>query len=575
MTELSADDARRLILRAQGFMGADVRRGGVQGMLRRLGAVQLDTVSVLARSHELVAYGRLGAVGRETIERAYWHNPARSFEYWCHAACILPIEHWPLYDFRRRAYRARKQRWHEVPADYEKVLHQVRDSGPVTTSDIGGAKKSAEWWDWSDSKIALEWLLDIGELVCTQRIGWRRVYDLAERAVPADVLGVELTDEECVVRLARIAGAALGVATRGDLIDFLRLKGPYAAMLDEALASGAAGLVPVHVAGWPTAKPSRRTAATPPTASSTSIATSSGSAAPGSIPSDTASRGSILPAASSGSVGSSSVFSASATPGTVESGSAGSGSVTSGSVAVTSGSVVSGAVSSGLEPLSAEPLDAAASDSVLSNSLLSGSGTSGSQVSGSGGSGSAVSGSGDSGSGVSRSSLSGFGVSGRGSLGSGGVGLPAVSGRVPNAWADPEALASVPRGRHRTTLVSPFDSLIWHRGRTSRIFDFDYQLELYVPKAKRVHGYFTMPVLAGGRLIGRVDPAREGSTFVARHVSFESSVVRSADIAAVLEALWSAASWVGCTDVRVERVTPEAHTRPLLDALSQGPSDLR
>lgn len=401
MTELSADEARRLILRAQGFMGADGRRGGVQGMLRRLGAVQLDTISVLARSHELVAYGRLGAVGRTAVERAYWHNPARSFEYWCHAACILPIEHWPLYGFRRRAYRERKQRWHEVPADYEKVLDQVRDSGPVTTSDIGGAKKSAEWWDWSDSKIALEWLLDIGELVCTRRVGWRRVYDLAERAVPADLLGQELTDEECVVRLARVAGSALGVATRGDLVDFLRVKGPYTALLDQALVSGAAGLVPVKVAGWPPAK------------------------------------------------------------------------------------------------------------------------------------------------------------------------------QAANAWAAPEALESEPRGRHRTTLVSPFDSLIWHRGRTSRVFGFDYTLEIYVPKAKRVHGYFTMPVLSGGKLIARVDPSREGQTFVARHVSFESSRVRPADVAGVREALWSAADWVGCTDVRVERVTSEAHTVPLLDALPLDLSDHR
>ncbi|MEU4718840.1 crosslink repair DNA glycosylase YcaQ family protein [Nonomuraea dietziae] len=491
MTELSADDARRLILRAQGFMGADARRGGVEGMLRRLGAVQLDTISVLARSHELVAYGRLGAVGRETIERAYWHNPARSFEYWCHAACILPIEHWPLYDFRRRGYRARKQRWHEVPSDFEKVLHQVRDSGPVTTSDIGGAKKSAEWWDWSDSKIALEWLLDIGELVCTQRIGWRRVYDLAERAVPADLLGVELTDEECIVRLARIAGAALGVATRADLIDFLRLRVPYAAMLDEALASGAAGLVPVHVAGWPEARPPRRTAV----ASSSANSVISASLSP-------------------------------ATRGAAELGTPGAPDL-----------ATSGAAGNGLSDLPTE--GANSFDSALPGT-------------------------------------DGLVVPGSPVIASPGSRRSAVTGgRAPNAWADPEALATVPRGRHRTTLVSPFDSLIWHRGRTSRIFGFDYQLEIYVPKPKRVHGYFTMPVLAGGKLIGRVDPAREGSTFVARHVSFESSVVRPADIAAVREALWSAASWVGCTDVRVERVTSEAHTRPLLDALPLGLSDLR
>ena len=77
-------------------------------MLRRVGAVQLDTISVLARSHELVAYARLGPIGRAKVERAYWHpaTPA-AFEYWAHAACLLPIADWPYYAARRRRLAAR------------------------------------------------------------------------------------------------------------------------------------------------------------------------------------------------------------------------------------------------------------------------------------------------------------------------------------------------------------------------------------------------------------------------------------------------------------------------------------
>src|SRR5688572_21696210 len=76
---LSGDDARRLALIAQGFAGtptAAARRAGVPALLRRLGAVQLDTISVLARSHELVAYARLGPVGRPAVEAAYWGGGA-------------------------------------------------------------------------------------------------------------------------------------------------------------------------------------------------------------------------------------------------------------------------------------------------------------------------------------------------------------------------------------------------------------------------------------------------------------------------------------------------------------------
>ncbi|MGW3558919.1 winged helix-turn-helix domain-containing protein [Streptomyces sp. NPDC000963] len=361
--ELSADEARRIALRAQGFLGAPDRRAGVRGVLRSLGQVQLDTISVLARSHELIPYARLGAVGRTTVEDAYWTG-THAFEYWSHAACVLPVEEWPLFAFRRRAYRGRPHWGHELsPGAYDKVIAQLRDEGPRTATELGGAKNKGEWWDWSDSKVAVERALMYGEVVVVERRGWKRVYDLAERAIPEALRHDDLDDAECVRRLVRQAGEALGVGTRADIADYHRLKGEQ---FDAAVE--ASGLVPVTVAGW---------------------------------------------------------------------------------------------------------------------------------------------------------------------------GKP--------AWADPAALATEPRGRHRTTLLSPFDSLIWERARTERIFGFTHRLEAYVPKQKRVHGYFAMPVLAGGRLVGRVDPAREGRTLVARQVTLDGPKA----VPAVARALREAAEWVGCDTVTV------------------------
>lgn len=364
---LSADEARRIALRAQGFLGAPDRRGGVRGVLRHLGAVQLDTISVLARSHELIPYARLGAVGRPAVEAAYWSD-RHAFEYWSHAACILPIEEWPHFAFRRRARRARGHRWH-VLEDKERstrtVLDRLRAEGPLTSTELGGAKNGGEWFEWSETKIAVEWLLDTGEVVCAERRGWKRVYDLPERAVPDALLHDDLDDHECLRRLVALAGRSLGVGTRADIADYHRLAGAqFDAVVEES------GLVPVEVAGW--SKP---------------------------------------------------------------------------------------------------------------------------------------------------------------------------------AWADPAALGTTPRGRHRTTLLSPFDSLVWDRPRTERIFGFTHRLEAYVPKPKRIHGYFAMPLLAGGQLRGRVDPAREGTTLVARQLSLtDPSAARP-----MAEALREAASWVGCDTVRVER----------------------
>jgi hypothetical protein len=140
-----------------------------------------------------------------------------------------------------------------------------------------------------------------------------------------------------------------------------------------------------------------------------------------------------------------------------------------------------------------------------------------------------------------------------------------VEGWGQPAWADPSALtAPVPRGRHRTTLLSPFDSLVWDRDRTARMFGFTHRLEAYVPRAKRVHGYFTMPLLAGGRLVGRVDPGREGRTLVARQVS----VAGPRWVPALAAALTEAATWVGCDAVAVERMAPEHLRAPLEAALA-------
>jgi uncharacterized protein len=244
---LSIDEARRVALLAQDLRGAR-RGGGVRAMLRQLGAVQLDTISVLARSHELVPYARLGAIGRDRVDRAYWGPGSSTFEYWSHEACVVPLEDWPAYAFRRRLFQAKGRRWH-VLEDREKtcaeVVGRLRTEGPLTANELGGAKKGGSWWDWSETKIAAEWLLDVGELVCRQRRGFQRVYDLAERAIPVELRSQDWNDEECSRHLVRAAGHSLGVATEADLSAY---HGVPRAMVHRAL--GETELVPVSVEGW-------------------------------------------------------------------------------------------------------------------------------------------------------------------------------------------------------------------------------------------------------------------------------------------------------------------------------------
>jgi uncharacterized protein YcaQ len=131
-----------------------------------------------------------------------------------------------------------------------------------------------------------------------------------------------------------------------------------------------------------------------------------------------------------------------------------------------------------------------------------------------------------------------------------------------------------------TTLLSPFDSLLWHRDRVARLFGFDYRIEVYTPGPKRVHGYYTLPILHDGHLIGRVDAKarRVERRLEIPHVHFEdwfsrgaaspvagARLDRDAAIAGVAGALASLAVFVGATDIALARVTPD-RLRPALGA---------
>ena len=128
-----------------------------------------------------------------------------------------------------------------------------------------------------------------------------------------------------------------------------------------------------------------------------------------------------------------------------------------------------------------------------------------------------------------------------------------VEGWTKPAYADPAALEVLGRRlRGRSLLLSPFDSLIWDRPRTERLFGFRHRLEAYTPRDKRLFGYFAMPVLAGTKMVGLVDPGRDGKTLVAKQVTLTSRGATQQVAAALKEA----ATWVGSDNIVVGRVEP-------------------
>jgi uncharacterized protein YcaQ len=151
---------------------------------------------------------------------------------------------------------------------------------------------------------------------------------------------------------------------------------------------------------------------------------------------------------------------------------------------------------------------------------------------------------------------------------------------------DRPALARAERRRTAetgTTLLSPFDSFLWHRERARRLFGFDYRIEVYTPGGDRVHGYYSLPILHAGRLIGRLDPKlhRAARRLEVRRVHFEpwfatgadppaaapQPIDREAGLAGTTAALRSLAAFVGADEVVVGRVTPPRLAAPLRRAM--------
>ena len=385
---VSQKQAKWAILSAQGLFARPAANDSLRAAVDQLGAVQLDTISVLARSHELVAHARHDGLSRESIEQAYWNGDSH-FEYWSHAACILPIDRWPMFSFRRRASASRDM-WDGVT---RKSINQIKKrlvgEGGLTTTDLGGGRKSSDWWDWSETKSTVEWMLVTGEVTCTKRVGWRRVYSLSEKSIPKKHF-YDLPDDEAIYQLLLDAMRSLGVGTMKDIFDVHRLK--KSATLTKAWNrfTESSDVISFQVPSWTDTYYAFKT--------------------------------------------------------------------------------------------------------VIENQTTS----------------------------------------------------------KPN----------------NAVMLSPFDSLVWHRPRLEEVFGMEYRIEAYTPKDRRYYGYFAMPVLVGDEIVARVDPKRNGKTLTINRVVFESLKPTEAQIAGVAKAILRATKWVACDHVEIVDVIPKSVQKKLTQLVS-------
>ncbi|MBJ7433001.1 MAG: YcaQ family DNA glycosylase [Microbacteriaceae bacterium] len=388
MTTLSATEARRLALVAQGFDSSP--RGTVTAehladTIARLGVLQLDSVNVFERSHYLPMFSRLGAYDTALLDHMLLDPrvPATHIEYWAHEAAFIPVESWPLWQWRMLESRERNLRPDSWLAQHRKLadelLTRLHSEGPATFSQLEGKRdqRRGSWWDWSDVKLALEYLFEDGVITAIGRTNFQRIYAPVADVIPHHLLDAAV--DKPVARRALVLDAvrALGIGVLSDIADYYRFKvAPTKVALHELLDAGA--IQRVTVDGW-------------------------------------THRCESLDAY-----------------------------------------VVSGAV------------------------------------------------------------------------------VPTKAPKV-------------------STILTPFDPITWNRPRASRVFGFEYKIEIYTPAAKRVYGYYSLPILMDETLVGRIDlkADRKNRTLIVKSAHWEPT--RPSDAADRLSVVVRrAAAWRGLENISVD-----------------------
>ena len=398
----SATALGRIALSHQGLVGKRRLCTGLPGVrkaLDQLGYIQIDTISVVARAHHHTLWSRVSGYRDDHVNRLMRRGEA--FEYWAHAAAFLPMRHYRYALPTMRAFRKGEQRWMRSRDGraMRAVLDRIRDEGRLRTRDFEEPRRgSSGWWDWKPAKRALEQLFMQGDLMSAGRDGLEKVYDLAERLLPRDVVTVEPTVDEQAAHLVDTTLRAHGMAASRAFTYGIRYglrNGPIRAavkrLLEERLRSGA---------------------------------------------------------------------------------------------------------------------------------------------------------------------------------------LAKVRANGDTFFAPPEVLAARPRKPAEVVrILSPFDNSVIQRDRARTLFDFDFQLECYVPESKRRWGYYCLPVLFGDTFVGRMDckAHRDTGVFEIRHLHVESPLSEAFDTA-FSTAVWEYARFTGCDAVEVSAVSPRSHQTRIERCLMHTPS---
>ncbi|NOT63872.1 MAG: winged helix-turn-helix domain-containing protein [Acidobacteria bacterium] len=231
-TLISRQDARRLLLGAQGLLADPTRkatRTTLARLIEQMGFVQLDSINYIERAHHLTLGSRLDSYRHEHFAQLL-ETDRHLFEHWTHDASAIPtvwFAHWKP-RFAHYETKLRQGRWWgpRLGEQPEKTLAEVREriarEGPLRSQDFEHDRQgqAAGWWDWKPQKVALEYLWFTGELMVTRREKFQKVYDLTERVLPQAATLTQPSEAENIEWACRTALERLVIATPKEVADF-------------------------------------------------------------------------------------------------------------------------------------------------------------------------------------------------------------------------------------------------------------------------------------------------------------------------------------------------------------------
>jgi uncharacterized protein len=261
---LTNEQVRAALIKAQGLAQEDVpakaTKDDVRRSIRQMQLLQIDTISVVARSPYLVLWSRLGEYEPNWLEELL--EEGAIFEYWAHAACFLPIEDLALFrslmainhpgphDIGSWIRSGARQNLEKYGPMVEEIMLRIHSEGPVRSADFKrNDGKKGQWWDWKQEKIILEALYAVGDLMIARRHNFQRVYDLTERVAPSAASDPTFTAEEVHQQFVVNTVRSLGVTKESWIADYYRLRKDVARKaLKEAVKDGR--VVEVEVVDW-------------------------------------------------------------------------------------------------------------------------------------------------------------------------------------------------------------------------------------------------------------------------------------------------------------------------------------